>query len=138
VKVEVKNDEHSEEAMATDEEATAEDGKPAEEEAVSANTSLVADDDMTKLAAPVVTQPKVAIQITINKRQPVSRLDSAASSATTPGDEEDTEFDKDAIVTEKVSQEMLDTQKPRMKGKRFQEWPMKKADSDLSGLCSIM
>ena len=74
-------------------------------------------------------------------RQPVSRLDSmasAGSSATTPGLEEDSEFDKEAIVTEKLTQEALDAQKPRMKGKRFQEWPMKKVDSELSGLCSIM
>ena len=76
-------------------------------------------------------------------RQPVSRLDSVASSsagsASTPGvEEEDSEFDKEAIVTEKLSQEVLDTMKPRMKGKRFQEWPMKKVDSELSGLCSIM
>ena len=75
-------------------------------------------------------------------RQPVTRLDSVASSsstsATTPGAEEDSEFDKDAIVTEKKTQEERDALKPRMKGKRFQEWPMKKVDSELSGLCSIM
>ena len=81
---------------------------------------------------------QVDIQIKINTamKQPVARMD---STATTPGaDAEDSEFDKDAIVTEKVSQEVLDQLKPRMKGKRFQQWPMKKADSDLSGLCSIM
>jgi len=106
-------------------------------ESLSANTSLVSDDNLM-LAAPVVTQPKVDIQIKINTamKQPVARMD---STATTPGaDTEDSEFDKDAIVTEKVSQEVLDQLKPRMKGKRFQQWPMKKADSDLSGLCSIM
>merc|ERR1712107_674467 len=97
-------------------------------ESLSANASLVSDDNLM-LASPVVPQPKVDIQIKINTamKQPVARMD---STATTPGaDAEDSEFDKDAIVTEKVSQEVLDQLKPRMKGKRFQQWPMKKADS---------
>ena len=67
--------------------------------------------------------------------KPFERLD---SSVTTPTEVEDSEFDKDAIVVPGPDQEVKDTQKPRMKGKRFTEWPVKKADQDLSGLCSIM
>lgn len=67
--------------------------------------------------------------------KPFERLD---SSVTTPTEAEDSEFDKDAIVVPGPDQEVKDTQKPRMKGKRFTEWPVKKADQDLSGLCSIM
>ena len=67
--------------------------------------------------------------------KPMERLDSSVS---TPTEEEDSEFDKDAIMVPGPGQEARDTKKPRMKGKRFTEWPVKKADKDLSGLCSIM
>ena len=75
--------------------------------------------------------------MTINSAmKQMERMDSTFSGG--PGDSEDTEFDEDAIVTKKVDQEILDAQKPRMKGKRFTEWPEKKSDKDLSGLCSVM
>ena len=68
--------------------------------------------------------------------KPVERMDSAV---TTPGgDTEDTEFDSEAIITPVVDREVLDSQKPRMRGKKFTEWPMRRQDKDLSGLCSIM
>ena len=68
--------------------------------------------------------------------KPLERLD---SSVTTPTDvAEDSEFDKDAIIVPGKDQEARDAQKPRMKGKRFTEWPVKDKDKDLSGLCSIM
>jgi len=103
----------------------------------SANTSLVADDNMM-LAAPVITQPKVEIKLKINSAmKPAERLDSSLS---TPGtaEAEDSEFDPDAIVTKPPSQDVLDAQKPRMRGKKFQVWPPTSKDQDLSGLCSIM
>merc|ERR1711983_421154 len=109
------------------------DGVKEEEGEESGNTSLVTDEHM-QLAAPIMPQPKVEIKVTINSTmKQVERMDSTIS-----GGDEDSEFDKDAIITKKVDQEVLDAQKPRMKGKRFTEWPEKKSDKDLSGLCSIM
>ena len=64
----------------------------------------------------------------------MERLESVASQS----DTEESEFDADAIITPKISVEDLDSKKPRMKGKKFTEWPMRRQDKDLSGLCSIM
>jgi len=64
----------------------------------------------------------------------MERLESVASQS----DTEESEFDADAIITPKISVEDLDSKKPRMKGKKFTEWPARQQDKDLSGLCSIM
>ena len=75
------------------------------------------------------------IKVKINSQmKQVERMDSSLLSP----DAEDSEFDHDAIVTPKVEQEVLDTQKPRMKGRKFQVWPPTTKDKELSGLCSIM
>ena len=64
----------------------------------------------------------------------MERLESVASQS----DSEESEFDTDAIITPKIEEEVLDSQKPRMKGKKFTSWPARQQDKDLSGLCSIM
>ena len=51
---------------------------------------------------------------------------------------EETEFDPDAITVPAPSEDTLDSQKPRLKGKKFCVMPPRNLDSDLSGLCSIM
>merc|ERR1711981_466206 len=85
------------------------------EEASSANTSLVGDESHM-LAAPVMSQPKVGIKLNINRPiRSVERLESVASQS----DTEESEFDVDAIITAKIEEEVLDSQKPRMKGKKF-------------------
>ena len=92
-------------------------------------------DDNMVLAAPVVRQPKVGIKFNIKSTMmPMKTLDSSDSTTT----EEDSEFDKDAIVVPGPDQEARNTKKPRMKGKRFAEWPVINADKDQSALCSIM
>merc|ERR1719445_2760223 len=105
-----------------------------QEEESSANTSLVGDESHM-LAAPVMSQPKVDIKLNINKPiRSVERLESVASQS----DTEESEFDSDAIITPKIDVEVLDRQKPRLKGKKLTEWPARQQDKDLSGLCSIM
>ena len=92
-------------------------------------------DDNMVLAAPVVRQPKVGIKFNIKSTMmPMKTLDSSDSTTT----EEESEFDKDAIVVPGPDQEARNTKKPRMKGKRFAEWPVINADKDQSSLCSIM
>merc|ERR1712110_620025 len=89
------------------------------EEESSANTSLVGDESHM-LAAPVMSQPKVEIKLNINKPiRSVERLESVASQS----DTEESEFDVDAIITPKIDVEVLDRQKPRLKGKKLTEWP---------------
>merc|ERR1719158_2205534 len=103
-----------EESEVKTEELTDDGVKEEEVEETSGNTSLVTDEHM-QLAAPILPQPKVEIKVTINSTmKQVERMDSTIS-----GGDEDSEFDKDAIITKKVDQEVLDAQKPRMKGKRF-------------------
>ena len=75
------------------------------------------------------------IKLNINKPiRSVERLESVASQS----DTEESEFDSDAIITPKIEVEVLDRQKPRLKGKKLTEWPARQQDKDLSGLCSIM
>ena len=90
-------------------------------------------DDNMVLAAPVVRQPKVGIKFNIK-----STMKTLDSSDSTPTEEEESEFDKDAIVVPGPDQEARNIKKPRMKGKRFAEWPVINADKDQSALCSIM
>ena len=92
-------------------------------------------DDNMVLAVPVVRQTKVGIKFNIKSTMmPMKTLDSSDSTTT----EEESEFDKDAIVVPGPDQEARNTKKPRMKGKRFAEWPVINADKDQSALCSIM
>ena len=55
------------------------------------------------------------IKLNINKPiRSVERLESVASQS----DTEESEFDSDAIITPKIDVEVLDSQKPRLKGKK--------------------
>merc|ERR1712079_34506 len=94
------------------------------EESSSADRSLVGDESHM-LAAPVMSQPKVDIKLNINKPiRSVERLESVASQS----DTEKSEFDSDAIITPKIDAEVLDRQKPRLKGKKLTEWPARQQD----------
>jgi len=101
--------------------------------------SLVADgaeSGANSLSAPVVAQPKVEIKMKINSSMvPLERRESMMSSQS---ETEETEFDPDAITVPAPSADTLDSQKPRLKGKKFCVMPPRNLDSDLSGLCSIM
>ena len=66
---------------------------------------------------------------------PLERRESVMSSVS---DAEESEYDPDAITVKAPSQEVLDIQKPRLKGRKFTNMPQRNLDSDLSGLCSIM
>ena len=66
---------------------------------------------------------------------PLERRESMMSSQS---ETEETEFDPDAITVPAPSEDTLDSQKPRLKGKKFCVMPPRNLDSDLSGLCSIM
>jgi len=66
---------------------------------------------------------------------PLERRESMMSSKS---DVEESEFDQDAITVPPPSEDVLDIQKPRLKGKKFCVMPPRTLDSDLSGLCSIM
>jgi len=110
-----------------------------EDDSGSANNSLVADgaeSGANSLSAPVVAQQKVEIKMKINSSMvPLERRESMMSSKS---DAEESEFDQDAITVPAPSQDTLDIQKPRLKGKKFSVIPPRNLDSDLSGLCSIM
>lgn len=115
--------------------------KPAEEsmemeESLSANASLVSDGLENSMNAPVVGPQKVDIKLSFtSKPEPVERMESVASAKS---EQEDSEFDSEAIVVPAPTEEEKDLQKPRLRGKRFIPVPPKNSDSDLSGLCSIM
>ena len=64
----------------------------------------------------------------------MTRQESQASSTT----DEETEFDKDSIVTKCPSQEEIDKAKPKLRGKALNVVPMACKDQGISGLCSIM
>jgi len=123
----------------TDEvQSAAENPKP-DEELGSANNSLVADgaeSGMNSLSAPVVAQQKVEIKMKINSS--MVELERRESMMSSKSDIEESEFDPDAITVPAPSEEVLDAQKPRLKGKKFSVIPPRNLDSDLSGLCSIM
>ena len=51
-------------------------------------------------------------------------------------EEEESEFDADAII-QKAPGDPFE-HKPKLKDRKFQEWPMKHSSDELSGLCSIM
>jgi len=65
-------------------------------------------------------------------------LERRESMMSSKSDIEESEFDPDAITVPPPSEEVLDAQKPRLKGKKFSVIPPRNLDSDLSGLCSIM
>ena len=53
---------------------------------------------------------------------------------------EESEFDPDCIIQEKSSEDIDNPfrNKPKLKGRKLTEFPMRKEDTDISGLCSIM
>lgn len=65
-------------------------------------------------------------------------LERRESMMSSKSDIEESEFDADAIVVPPPSEDVLDAQKPRLKGKKCTVMPPRNLDSDLSGLCSIM
>lgn len=120
-------------------EESVEEVKEVEEEHGSANNSLLADgaeSGANSLSAPVVAQQKVEIKMKINSSMvPFERRESMMSSQS---EAEETEFDADAIIVPAPSEDVLESQKPKLKGKKFCVMPPRNLDSDLSGLCSIM
>ena len=82
--------------------------------------------------------PQVNIKLTTSTvQQPLERRESLQSQPS----ETDlaSEYDSEAVKPKRMkTQEELDLVKPRLKGKRFTEYPPISRDTDLSGLCSIM
>jgi hypothetical protein len=82
--------------------------------------------------------PAVLPSIKINITSSV--VDSSASEPVTGETVEaasDSEFDPEAIVQEAKNPELY-ANKPKMKGKKFQEFPMQMKGKELSWYCSIM
>jgi len=124
-------DENSEETPDSSEVVTEE---PSKEEAGSANASLL--EEGSNLSVPVIGSQKVDIKMSFtSKPEPVERRESMMSSQS---EQEETEFDPEAVIVPAPTDEAKDIQKPRLKGRRLTVMPARDMDTDLSGLCSIM
>ena len=66
---------------------------------------------------------------------PAERRESVLSQTS---EEEESEFDSEAIIVPPRPQEERDAAKPKLRGRKLDVWPPQQRDSELSGLCSIM
>ena len=99
------------------------------------DSDIVDGRDVSLQSSPIITQPRVKININIKTPAPLPEKEEFMEITQTM---ESSEYDEEAILVPEKSQEDLDLAKPRMKGINFVSQTLKKHDNGESAMCSIM